>query len=65
MARLNFFLAETSATSSGLDSLLDPVGPILRRNTPRVHSAPNARSLSQTERLPLRLCLLSRLLSAQ
>ena len=25
---LNIFLAETSATSSGLDSLLDPVGPI-------------------------------------
>ena len=25
---LNIFLAETSATSSGLDSLFDPVGPI-------------------------------------
>jgi arginine decarboxylase len=35
---LNIFLAETSATSGGLDSLLDPVGPIKRAQELAAHA---------------------------
>ena len=35
---LNIFLAETSATSGGLDSLLEPVGPNLTRATYSIYT---------------------------
>ena len=35
--RLNVFLAETSARAGGLDSLLDPVGPVKQEHQPPGH----------------------------
>jgi len=34
---LNIFLAETSARAGGLDSLLDPVGPVKQEHQPPGH----------------------------
>ena len=48
---LDVFLAETSATSGGLDSLLEPTGPIKRaQERPRARSVRSARTGSPTAR---------------